>query len=115
MWKAIKTFFVIFLKDKIKDLIKDVITEGKKYIWKKIELEIREGAIRAISLIEAYLASDEGKAKKETIANIVMSKVNLPFIFKPFKNVIKRKFLEKIEEIVVTLLANGKNALNVES
>ena len=109
MWNTVKTFFVIVLRDKIKDLIKDVITEGKKYIWKKIETEIKEGAIRAINLIEAYLASDEGKAKKETIANIVMSKVNLPVVLKPFKNLIKNKFLEKIEETVVTLLANSKN------
>lgn len=115
MWNTIKTFCAVVLKDKIKDLIKDLIAEGKKYIWKKIEKEIKEGAIRAIELIEAYLASDEGKVKKETIANIVMSKVELPVVLRPFKNLIKKKFLEKIEETVVTLLANSKAKLNLES
>ena len=115
MWNTIKTFCAVFLKDKIKDLAKELVAEIKKCIWNKIKKDIIEGAKKALSIIENYLKSDEGKVKKETIADIVMSKVELPVILKPFKNTIKKKFVEKIDETVVELLTSGNALLNKET
>ncbi len=108
MWntivKAIKTFFVIYLKGKIKDIALKVIEEVKKHIWEIIKKEITEAIIETTAVIKAYLNSNEGKSRREEIVNIIFEKVKLPVLLKPFKGLIKKKFADKIDELIVEFI-----------
>ena len=112
MWNtilnAVKTFFLIFLKDKCKEILAEVIKEIKEHIWEIIKKEITEAIQETISIIKAYLDSNEGKAKKEAIATIIFEKVKLPVLLRPFKGLIKKKFSDKIDELTVEILRKAE-------
>jgi len=108
MWNtilnAVKTFFVIYLKDKIKNIALKVVDEIKEHLWEIIKKEISEAIVETTAIIKAYLSSNEGKSRREEIITIIFEKVKLPVLLKPFKGLIKREFSNKIDELIVEFI-----------
>ena len=102
-----------YLKNKLFIRLKDVLVRTwlsiKDALWKEIKLEVRACAREAIKDAEIFLASVEAQEKEKLILDVVMSKIELPFVLKPFKSIIRKILKNKIEDTVIELLQKSKD------
>ena len=96
------------LKEKV---IKAITQAGKEFIrrlWELLKNDIIASAKQSLELLKELVKSEEGQIKKAFIADIIMERVALPVILKPFKGIIRRILADKIEEAVIGLIEKGQ-------
>ena len=102
-----------YLKDKLLIRLQKVFIRTwnsiKKSLWQEIKLEVRACAREVIRDAEIFLASVEAQEKEKIILDIVMSKIELPFVLKPFKGIIRKILKNKIEATIIELMQKSKN------
>ena len=110
--KELLTRAGIWLKNRLWERLRGVFIRAwdsvKETLWSEIELEVRACARELILDAETFLTSIEGQQKEQIIIDILMSKIELPIILKPFKGIVRRILKSKIEETVQGLLNKGK-------
>ena len=57
--------------------------------------------------IQEIAESKKGRDKKEQIVDLILAKAKLPIVLKPFKGLIKRAILKKIDEILHNIFGKG--------
>lgn len=102
----------IYLKNRLWERLKGVFVRAwdsvRERLWDEIKLEVRACARELIADAETFLTSFEAQQKEQIIIDILMSKIELPFVLKPFKGIVRRILKSKIEETVQGLLQKGK-------
>lgn len=78
------------------------------YLKEKLQEQIRELVSRGITYVNAYYGSDDYNKKKEEILNFIFKNIQLPFVLKPFKGLIKVILSNSIEKQI----EKGLNLLN---
>lgn len=98
-------------KEVIKEAFLKALEAFKDTLWKEIKEEVHNVAKEVISEAEAFLTSVEAQEKEEAILNAIMEKIQLPFILKPFKGIIRNIIKGKLEAFVEETLNKGKDLL----
>lgn len=103
----------IYLKNRLWDRVKDKCVKAcqafVEALWSDIKEEVKACAQEIIKDAEIFLTSVEAQEKEKIILDAVMSKIELPFVLKPFKGIVRRILKSKIEETVQGLLKKGKD------
>ena len=76
-------------------------------LWECLKDEVMDSARKSLELIKTIWTSTEVKEKKNAIIEVIMLRIKLPLIAKPFKGVIKRIISNKVDDIVEALLGKG--------
>lgn len=102
----------IWLKNRLWERAKSALLKAwdsfKETLWNEIKDEVKACAIELILDAEKYLTSVEAQQKEQLIIDILMSKIELPLVLRPFKIIIRKMLKNKIEETVQSLLNKGK-------
>ena len=102
----------IWLKNRLWERLKGVFIRAwdsiKEKLWNEIREEVRASARELIADAEIFLTSVEALEKEKLIIDILMSRIELPFVLKPFKGLMRKILKSKIEETVQGLLQKGK-------
>ena len=91
------------LKNKLIKGIRDLAEAFIKSLWEYLKAAVIESIKKSLDLLKELVKSEAGQQKKEFILDIVMSKIELPFLLKPFRGLIKKFLANKIEETVVII------------
>ena len=95
------------LKIKLLEGIKEAVSSFITTLWNYVKEEVINSAKQSLDLLSELIKSEVGQAKKEFIVDIIMQKINLPFVLKPFKGLIKKLLANKIEEAVEAIINKG--------
>ena len=95
------------LRPKLREGLKLAVKAFYTTLWFYIKEEVLLTARKSLGLIETYLHSDSLKEKKQAVIELIMTRIKLPFIFKPFKRLICNIISSKIDEILEDLLGKG--------
>lgn len=102
----------IWLKNRLWERLRGVFVKTwdsvKEKLWNEIKEEVRACALELILDAETFLTSVEAQQKEKLIIDILMSKIELPFVLKPFKGLVRKILKSKIEETVQSLIKKGK-------
>ena len=102
----------IWLKNRLWERLKGVFIRAwdsiKEKLWNEIREEVRASARELIADAETFLTSMDAQEKEKLIIDILMSRIELPFVLKPFKGLMRKILKSKIEETVQSLLQKGK-------
>lgn len=102
-----------YLKEKLWTRLKEVFIKAwlsvKDALWQEIKAEVRACAREIIKDAEIFLASVEAQEKEKLILDAVMSKIELPFVLKPFKGIIRKILKNKIEATIIELMQKSKD------
>ena len=82
-----------------------------KVLWDYIKEDVILSARKSLQLLTELVRSDAGQAKKAFIVDIILQKITLPIILKPFKGLIRKLLADKIEEAVIALINKGKEII----
>ena len=96
------------LKEKALKALKQAGEEFIKRLWELLKNDIIARAKQSLTLLKELVKSEEGQAKKAFIVDIIMDRVKLPIVLKPFKGIIRRILADKIEEAVIGLIEKGQ-------
>ena len=99
------------LQPKVREALKLAACAFFTTLWDFLKEDIILSARKSLKLIEEIVHSPKGREKKAQIVELIMLKIKLPLIAKPFKGVIKKMVSNKIDEIVETLLGKGFEVL----
>lgn len=98
----------------LKKLIEGFKIAGKEFLrilWDFTQDEVILSARKSLGIIKSYLESSNGVKKKQEIIDLIMLKIKLPVILKPFKGLVRKLVEDKIDEIIKELLGIGENAI----
>ena len=95
------------LLPKIKEAFNHALKAFIDAFWDYIKDEVILSARRSLKILEALVQSPAGKEKKEDIVDLIMLKINLPIVLKPFKGLIRKMVLKKIDEILHNIFGTG--------
>ena len=80
-------------------------------LWKCLREEVIESAKKSLVLIKTIWESAEIKEKKKAILEIIMLKIKLPIVLRPFRGLIKNLISNKIDNILNELIDKGFKAI----
>lgn len=95
------------LKVKFLEGIKKAGEAFIKILWGYIKEEVIVSARQSLELLSELVKSDAGQQKKEFIVDIIMQKIELPILLRPFKGLLKKILSNKIEQAVETIINKG--------
>ena len=81
-------------------------------LWEEIEGHVLLSARKSLGIIKSYLESTDCTDKKEYIVNLIMTKIKLPLVFRPFKGLIKNMVREKLDEIIKKIFGLADEAVS---
>jgi hypothetical protein len=81
-------------------------------LWEFLKEDVILSARKSLKIIENYLNSTDGQNKKQYIINLIMEKIKLPIILKPFKFIIRKMVQDKIDTIIKDLIGKGNIVVN---
>ena len=96
------------LKVKFLDALQAALKAFKDTLCGYLKEDVILSARKSLELLKELIKSEEGQVKKAFIADIIMEKVTLPVILKPFRGIIRRILADKIEEAVIGLIEKGQ-------
>lgn len=95
-------------------LIEGIEIAGKEFIkilWGYLREEVILSARKSLGIIKTYLESADGISKKEEIINLIMLKIKLPLVLKPFKGLVRNIVKDKIDDVIKELLEISEDAI----
>ena len=103
------TFKEIFekLKTPLLEGLKKAWESFLKTLWDYIKEEVINSAKKSLELLSELVKSEKGQANKEFIVDIIIQKISLPLVLRPFKGLIRKFLSSKIEETVEALINKG--------
>ena len=112
MWKQVlsallcivKEYFQSSLKGKLQEAIRKASEAFFRILWDNLKEEVTRVTTEVIKNANDYLRSEGVLAKKEELINKVIKNVKFPLILRPFKGLIKKKILNKVDEVVSNIL-----------
>ena len=107
MWEKIKAFYKENLQQKVREGLKEAVKAFINVFWNYIKEDAILSARKSLKLIMAIAYSPEGEAKKEAIVDLIMLKIKLPLVAKPFKGLIRKMISNKLDEILQRLFGKG--------
>ena len=81
-----KLFYKEYLRDKVREGLKLAFEAFYKTLWDFIKEDVLKAMYDSLKAIETIVNSKKGQDKKEEIVDLIMTKVKLPIVLKPFKN-----------------------------
>ena len=96
------------LKDKLLEGLKVAGQAFIETLWEFLRDDVILSARKSLELLKELVKSDAGQIKKAFIVDIIMQKIKLPLVFKPFKGLIRKMLADKIEETVIDLIEKGQ-------
>ena len=100
MFEELTAEFKENLLPKVKEAFKEAFKEFLGIFWKYIKDEVILSARRSLKLIAALMTSPEAQEKKEAIVDLIMLKIKLPLLLRPFKGLIRNMVSDKIDEVL---------------
>ena len=112
MKEEIITWYKENLQQKVREGLKLAAHAFFATLWDFLKEDIILSARKSLKRIEQIAHSEKGEKAKKKIVDLIMTKIKLPIVIKPFKGIVKKVVENKIEEIIDTILEKGDNALN---
>ena len=104
----------IYLKNRLWERVKKACLKAwdsvKEDLWNDIKVQVKECAAEIVTDAETFLSSIEAQEKEKLILDLVMTKIELPLLLKPFKGLVRKVLQSKLEETVRGLLEKAKEA-----
>lgn len=98
--------------DKIKAAFIKAFDAFKEILWNELKETVREQAEIAVKTAEEYSKSEQVKIKKEELISQIVDSIKLPFIFKPFKGMLKSYINKKVEAVIQLAIEKGHDFLS---
>lgn len=111
MWQNIVTFYKENLQQKVREGLKLAAKAFIDTLWEYIKEDVVLSARKSIKLIAALMTSPEAKEKKEAIVDLIMLKIKLPIVLRPFKFIVRKMVSDKLDEVISKLLGKGLEVL----
>lgn len=111
MWQNIVAFYKENLQQKVREGLKLAAKAFMNTLWTYIREDVILSARKSLKLIAALMTSPEAKEKKEAIIDLIMLKIKLPIVLRPFKFVVRNMISNKIDEVIKELLGKGLEVL----
>ena len=95
-------------------LLEGLKVAGKAFIdalWEFIREDVILAARKCLKKIEEVINSQEGKDKLDKIVELIMQKIKLPIVLRPFKGLIKKMIKDKIEDVLHDIFGKGLELL----
>jgi hypothetical protein len=102
-----KLFYKEYLQDKVREGLKLAFEAFYKTLWDFIKEDVLKAMHDSLKAIEAIVNSKKGQDKKEEIVNLIMTKIKLPIVLRPFKGLVKKAILKKIDELLHKVFGKG--------
>ena len=102
-----KLFYKEYLQDKVREGLKLAFEAFYKTLWDFIKEDVLKAMYDSLKAIEAIVNSKKGQDKKEEIVDLIITKVKLPIVLKPFKGLVKKVILKKIDKLLHKVLGKG--------
>ena len=96
------------LKDRVIEAVKQAGKEFIVRLWELLKNDIIVSAKQSLELLKELIKSEAGQMRKAFIVDIIMDRITLPVILKPFRGIIKKLLADKIEEAVIGLIERGQ-------
>ena len=108
--------FLIYYREnlqvKVREGLKLAAEAFYKTLWEHIKEEVILSARKSLKRIEEVMKSKEFEDRKDRIIDLIMQKIKLPLVLKPFKGLIRKAIDKKFNEIIVELIGKGLNILS---
>lgn len=91
------------LKSKLLEGFKEAWKAFIDTLWEFLKEDVILSARKSLKIIENYLNSTDGQGKKQYIIDLIMEKIKLPLVLKPFKFIIRKMVQDKIDTIIKEL------------
>ena len=91
------------LKVKLLEGLKEAWKAFIDTLWEFLKEDVILSARKSLKIIENYLNSTDGQDKKQYIIDLIMEKIKLPLVLKPFKFIIRKMVQDKIDTIIKEL------------
>ena len=111
MWQNIIAFYKENLQQKVREGLKLAAKAFMDTFWTYIREDVILSARKSLKLITALMTSPEAKEKKEAIIDLIMLKIKLPIVLRPFKFIVRNMISNKIDEVIKELLGKGLEVL----
>lgn len=96
----IAQFYKENLQEPVREGFRRAVRACLKTFWDYVKEYVIDSARKSIFLIESFLISDSGKEKKEAIVELIMSRIQLPVVLRPFKFLIKKILRDKLDDVL---------------
>ena len=100
MWKVLWNYICGELLEKVKEALPKAVKAFKDTLWAEIKNEVHACAVEVLTDAEKFLTSVEGQQKEEAILDMIMAKIELPLLLKPFKGLIRKIIKSKLENSI---------------
>lgn len=107
MLEKVKIFYKENLQQKVREGLKLAMKSFIDTLWTYIKEDVILSARKSLKLIAALVLSPEGEAKKDAIIDLIMLKIKLPLVLRPFKGLVRKAIENKIDEVIKGLLGRG--------
>jgi hypothetical protein len=91
------------LKVKLLEGLKEAWKAFIDTLWEFLKEDVILSARKSLKIIENYLNSTDGQDKKQYIIDLIMEKIKLPLVLKPFKFIVRKMVQDKIDAIIKEL------------
>lgn len=105
--EKIKLFYQEHLQAKVREGLKLAFEAFYKTLWDFIKDDVLSTVHDSLEAIQEIVESKKGQDKKEQIVDLILAKAKLPIVLKPFKGLIKKAILKKIDEILHNIFGKG--------
>ena len=96
----IAEFYKENLQEPIREGLKRALNACIKAFWDYVKEYVIASARKSLFLIESFLISDSGKEKKEAVVELIMSRIQLPLVLRPFKFLIRNILRGKLDDVL---------------
>lgn len=107
MFEKIVKWYKENLQEKVREGLKLAVKAFFDTLWNYIKKDAILSARKSLKKIEETVNSNNGTEAKKKIIELIMSKIKLPIVLRPFKGLIKNAIGKKIDEILRTVLNKG--------
>lgn len=99
------------LQVRVRESLRIAVHAFIESLWECMKDVILDSARKSLELIRVIWQSAEVKEKKKAIIEVIMLRIKLPLVARPFKGLIKKMISNKVDDIVEDLLGKGFQAL----
>lgn len=94
------SYFTSYLFPKVRDTFMESKDQFLQKLWNSVKDDIHAQIKGAVTHVEEYMQTAEYELREKEVIDTIFKKVQLPFVLRPFKGLIKKIFRDKIRKLV---------------
>lgn len=107
MFEKILVWYKENLQERVREGLRIAAKAFFDTLWNYIKEDVILAARKSLKKIEEIASSADGAEVKKKILDLIMSKIKLPIVLRPFKGLIRNLISKKIDEILHNIFGKG--------